>query len=400
MKRLLITILTLLFLSACSHKEKASTKSKSAEMYYTCSMHPQVHADHPGKCPICSMDLIPVINTQSHSKDEIQLTEDQIKLANIKFDTLKITTSNDQKILTGTVVADQKNNNIISSRISGRLNKLYFQNIGDFIPKGSKIYDLYSEELNTAKQEYILMLNKRKSIGNELVNFDELLNSAKIKLQLWGLTSNQISSLATSQISSTTTSFYSSVSGYIITRTVNQGDYISEGGTIYTLANNASVWVEGQVYTSQLSAFAINSKVMIQVPDLNNKEFMGKLEFIDPIIDPNSRIVSVRITLENHSGNLKPGMLAKIIIRKDLKNVLTVPSESVINSKGMELVWIKSTNNLFKFRMVTTGTENSGSIEIKSGLVPGDVIVTSGAYLLNSEYKSRNGSNPMAGMKM
>ena len=158
MKAASVLLLIFLFV-ACKNKQAKITKVE--DIYYTCSMHPQIMKLAPGKCPICGMELIPVKNSKSANKDEIRLTEEQIKLSNISVDTIHNGMLGNQLILTATINFDQTKITAISSRIMGRVEKLYFKNVGDYVKKGDKLYDLYSEDLNNAKKEYQLAIEKK-----------------------------------------------------------------------------------------------------------------------------------------------------------------------------------------------------------------------------------------------
>src|SRR5688572_21680722 len=159
-------MLALLLLVACNSK-KAPAVTKT-DTYYTCSMHPQIMQEKPGNCPICHMDLIRV-NRSNESKDEIMLSDEQIQLGNIHADTLGHALMGDKVVLTATLNFDEMKVNTVSARVTGRIDRLYFKNTGDFIKKGDHLFDLYSEELNTAKQEYLAALERQQALGNSIV---------------------------------------------------------------------------------------------------------------------------------------------------------------------------------------------------------------------------------------
>ena len=392
-------LLTLLLFASCKMggKNKANV---DPDVYYTCSMDPQVVESSPGKCPICHMELTAVRKSREKHPGEIKLSAEQIELGNIRVDTIRSAGMGNQTVLTGTVNFDQSALNAVSTRIGGRLEKLYYKNIGDLIPKGARLYDLYSEELNTAQQEYLLILQKQKALGNSIVNYADLELSARSKLLLWGMTGSQIDELASMGKTSATTSFYSTAGGTITEVGVKEGDYVVQGASILKMANLSSVWVEAQVYTSQLAEFNSAGKVDIQFPDIPGKTVPGKIAFVSPEIDPGNRINLVRIEVPNRDNLLRPGMLAYVTIRDPQRKILSLPYDAVLRNGSMSVIWVETAQNSFKSRMVGTGQEGEGFIEIRSGLQPGDAVVVSGAYLLQSEYIFRNGADPMQGMDM
>ena len=396
MKKYLIIIASLLFVFASCKSKKTTTVNK--DEYYTCSMHPQIMEDKPGNCPICHMELIVVKRTNT-AADEILLNDEQIRLGNIQTDTIRNGMIGDKVILTATLNTDETKVNSINARIMGRIDRLYFKNMGDYVSKGAHLYDLYSEELNNAKQEYIVAVEKQQSLDNSIIDFNRLVQSAKTKLLLWGMSEAQVSELTKSKKASPLTSFYSIESGYITELPVMEGQYVSEGSTIVKLADLSSLWAEAQVYTSQLSAIDLNGTAVVQFPDIPGKEWKGKIEFANPEIVSDSRLNLVRVSIPNPGGLLKPGMPAYVSIKSKELNTLTLPSDAVLRDGKMNIVWVQSGKNSYKMKMVQTGLESGDRLEIKSGLQNGDVVVTRGAYLLNSEFVFKKGGNTMAGME-
>lgn len=393
----IIIFITALFMLIASCKSKKET-AKEADTYYTCSMDPQVKEYKPGKCPICKMDLTPVKRTNGEIKDEIQLSAQQIQLGNIQTDTIGKGSIGDQLVLTATLNFDQSKSSSVSSRVMGRIEKLYYKNLGDYIKKGLPLYELYSEELNNAKQEYLLALERQKTFADETaIDFNQLLQGARNKLLLWGMTEGQLQELAKNKKSSPTTIFYSTASGYITNLDVLEGDYIMEGGTIVKLADLSSLWAEAQVYTSQLSRIDRNSIATVRLPDFDGKEIKGKIEFINPEINTDTRINLIRISIPNNGNLLKPGMPAYVLLKSPKRDGLSLPVNAVIRDGNGATVWIQTADHTFRSIMVQTGLENDDMIEIKSGLKAGDIVVVSGAYLLHSEYVFKKGSDPMAG---
>ena len=397
MRYILILSISFLFFASCKNKKE----THAPDIYYTCSMDPQVIEYKPGKCPICHMELTQVKKSSAENKDEILLSEQQIQLGNIRTDTIRNGTIGDQLLLTATLNFDQMKASSVSSRVMGRVEKLYFRNLGDYVKKGSALYELYSEELNNAKQEYLLMLDKKKVFATEtIIDFDQLLQSAENKLLLWGMTQGQIQELAKNKKATPTTTFYSTAAGYITKLDIREGDYVMEGGTIVKLADLSSLWAEAQVYTSQMAAIDRNSIATVQLPDFDSREIKGRIEFVNPEINPDTRINLIRVSIPNPGNQLKPGMPAYVLLKSPQRKTLSLPIDAVIRDGKGATVWIQTADKTFKSVMVQTGLESDDRIEIKAGLSIGDIVVIRGAYLLNSEYIFKKGANPMEGMKM
>ena len=394
---ILVSMALLVFLS-CKNKKEIL---KDPDIYYTCSMDPQVVEHKPGKCPICKMELTPVKKKNGENKDELQLSEQQIQLGNIQTDTIRNGTIGDQLVLTAILNFDQMKASSVSSRVMGRIEKLYYKNLGDYVKKGSPLYDLYSEELNNAKQEFILALDKKKAFSAEtVIDFDQLIQSAKNKLMLWGLSEAQVNELANTKKATPTTTFYSTANGYITQLDIREGNYVMEGGTIVKLADLSTLWAEAQVYTSQLAEVNSNSIATVQLPDFDNREIKGRIEFVNPEINPDTRINLIRVSISNTGNQLKPGMPAYVLLKSPQRQTLTLPGDAVLRDGKGATVWLQTSPNTFKSVMVQTGLESNDRVEIKSGISNGDIIVTRGAYLLQSEFIFKKGANPMDGMKM
>lgn len=398
MRYFLFLIIALFAFAACKNKTKAH---RDSDTYYTCSMDPQVVEHKQGKCPICKMELTPVKKSNGEKKDELQLSDQQIQLGNIQTDTIRNGSIGDQLILTATLNFDQTKTSSVSSRVMGRVEKLYYKNPGDFVKQGSPLYELYSEELNNAKQEFMLALDKKKTFSAEnIIDFDQLIQSAKNKLLLWGMNDAQIAELIKNKKASSVTTFYSTAAGYITQLDIREGDYVMEGGTIIKLADLSALWAEAQVYTSQMADITNNSIAIVRLPDFENKEISGRIEFINPEISPDTRINLIRVSVPNPGNELKPGMPAYVVLKSPQRKTLTLPADAVIRDGKGATVWIQTAEKTYKSIMVETGLETDDRIEIKSGLKEGDVVVITGAYLLQSEFIFKKGANPMEGMKM
>ncbi len=391
MKKYIIILLTILSI-ACNNE--ATHDHSKEETFYTCSMDPQVISNKPGKCPICRMDLTPVQKNASAKKGEIQLSDQQIRLGNIHSDTIKNGAIGTEQVLTATLNFDQMQTGSIASRVMGRIEKLYFKATGDKVNKGAPIFEIYSEELNNAKQEYLLAIERKKVFGKEaMIDLDQLLSSAKNKLLLWGMSEAQINSLERSGKASPTTTFYSNRSGIITSMDIREGEYVMEGGTVMQLADLSTLWAEAQVYTTQLSSIERNAIAEVRIPGTDLDPIKGKIEFINPEINNDTRINLVRVAINNPGMQLKPGLPAYVVIRNPVKNTLSLPIDAVIRDGDGATVWIRTKKHDFKSVPVKTGIEQNDRIEILSGLKEGDVVVTSGVYLLNSEYVFRSGTN-------
>lgn len=393
MKKLFLILSVFFFVVSCENKKVV----REDDVFYTCSMDPQVVSDKPGKCPICGMTLTPVKKSSVKNTDDIELSDQQIQLGNIIVDTIRKGNIGNEIELTATLNLNASQINSISARVMGRIEKLYVKTTGDYVAKGAPLYELYSEELNNAKQEYIAALQRRSLFKEQsLIDFDKLIESARTKLRLWGMTHSQINALETQKNAPLTTRFYSTESGYVTSLDVTEGEYVMEGGTIVQLADLSTLWAEAQVYTSQLYQIPKNALATVHIPG-TEKNLKGRIKFVNPEVATETRINLLRIVVPNEGNQLKPGMSVLVTVQTANRNSLVLPTDAVIRDANGATIWVQTGKNKFSSKMVTTGLESNGLIEVVTGLQEGDAVVVRGTYLLHSEFVFKRGTDPMAG---
>jgi Cu(I)/Ag(I) efflux system membrane fusion protein len=398
-----ILLIAALF-TACKQKQQPVSKIQS-KAYYTCSMHPQIHEDHPGNCPICGMKLIKVELTGSNDNaalNKITLTATQMQLAAIQTDTVREENTGSEKTLTGTVTTDENKSEELSARIAGRIQQLFVRTTGEKIAVGQPVYSLYSEDLQEAEKEYLLAKQQKKMLHNPDVDYQQLISAAENKLQLWGLSHSQISRLTASGKVSATTTILSKVNGTVSDIAVHEGDYVTEGMPILKTQALNNLWVEAQIYAGETKNYKENDQVNVSFRDLGGKVIKGKVEFINPELSDASKVDLIRISIPNPQGLIQPGMLAYISIVSGNQRALAVPSSAILTDGKGSKVWIKNVDGSFSPRIIKTGAGNQSYVPVLSGLNEGNIIVTNGTYLLNSEYIFKNGSDKtdMGNMKM
>ncbi len=398
MIRWLTVILLNISLISCGKKDEKVQK----DVYYTCSMDPQVIEYKPGKCPICKMPLTPVKKEQAQQEkeNELHLSDQQIQLGNITVDSLKNHLVGEEIILAGTVGTNQNSLIAISSRVMGRIEKLYFKSTGARVTKGTPLYEIYSDDLNLAIREMMLAAEKKRTLRSNEIDIEKILRSAKNKLQLYGLTEDQIQRIEMSGKPPYTIPILSKADGVIYSIDAKDGGYLMEGSDVMHLANYSTVWVEAQVYSDYLDEIRKGMLATVIIPALSDRQFTGKVSFMNPELNTDSKINSIRIEIANSSNDIIPGTQAYVKILANQESVLSLPKDAVIKVGGGSTIWVKTGHNTFKSVMVHTGLEGNGYIQILHGLNEGDLVVVTGAYLLNSEYNFKKGANPMEGHDM
>ena len=395
---LMIFLLPLFLLLSCGEEgsKTAAPKAASAKTY-TCPMHPQVLQHEPGTCPVCGMDL--VLFEKSAAVDGLQLNERQRTLANIS--TMEITAGNQgsARQLNGRLVANPEQTTFISSRVAGRLDRLFVRQTGEQVSKGQPLYQIYSEELATLQQEFLLATEQAGQFPEDKT-FAQMLRAAKQKLSLYGQSAGQIRTLQQSRKVNPNVTLFATESGTVAELSVTEGQYVAEGSPLLKLESYASLWVEADIYASELGIVKAGQKLRVQVPGWEDQPQVVAVSFINPSLQASSQLVQIRGVMPNPGGIWQPGLQAKVFVENEGigKELLLPPDALVRNGKGVH-VWLESKPGHFEPRVVEAGAESSEGVEIKSGLNTGDRVVVSGAYLLYSEYVLKKGKDPMATAK-
>lgn len=346
----------------------------------------------------------PEVKTDEHSSyqmsnDVIELSNREQVLVNLKIDTVKLKTISETITMLGKATADENKINVISSRVSGRLDKLFVRSTGEEIKSGQALYSVYSEELLSDENEYLLALKQQTVFPSQKNTVNELVLASKKKLQLWGINEKQITELEKNQSASALITFYSNVSGYLAELNISEGEYAEAGTPLFKIAQSNSVWVEAQAYPYEIKYVNKNAQLLVEFEAMPNEIFRGKIVFESPAFERNSKINYVRIEIQNKDGKVKPGMMASVILITNGKKALVIQKSSVTLSE-MPVVWIENEKGKYEMRMVEIGIQTKTEVEVLHGISEGEKIVSSGAYLINSAYILKNGTNSMAGMNM
>lgn len=383
-----------------NNKEDHSQHDKNKETtFYTCSMDPQVKEDKPGKCPICHMELTPIKQDDSEV-NQISLSKQQIQLGNITTQVIGQTQNNLEQNYTGVLTFNQEKSKTFSSKAMGRIEKLYFKSTGDYLSKNQPVFQLYSEDIAIAKQDYYTAFKQLEMPGNFGKNAKNIMNAAKQKLLFYGLSNTQIENIKSNKDVSPYTTFYSTVSGTVSEISTAEGSYIMEGEPIIKVTDLNKLWLETQVNINYFKSLKIGQIATITFVDFPDKSISAKISFINPEINPETRLLLIRFEIPNQNLILKPGMqaIAKLMISGG--KGIYIPTDAVIREENASYIWVEKKPGVYENLMVETGIETNGLIEIKTKIANGQKVVITGAYAINSEYKFRKGSNPMEGMKM
>lgn len=340
------------------------------------------------------------VKSDNSKSNEITLSEQQIKLGNIKVSTIEESQNQMEQTFLGVLTSDQNRVNVLSIRARGRIEKLFVKTEGEYVKMGEPIYEIYSEDISIAKRDFKTAFLQLGIASDTDKNMRSIFEAAKQKLLYFGLTSAQIEALKSTNELSPYTTFYSDYSGFVSEVLLQEGSYAMEGSPLLKLVDLSNLWLEVQVNANYINDINIGKNAKVIIVDFPEKTINANVSFINAELIPNSRLVLVRLDIPNPNLTFKPGMQANVsLINKSLKG-LFIPVGAVIQDERSSYIWIEKSDGKFENRMVKTGVEINGLIEIKSNLDQNEKIVISGAYLINSEYKFRKGNNPMEGMKM
>jgi len=364
-----------------THNHAAETAKKTI---WTCAMHPQIRMQEPGKCPICAMELIPLSQGGvTTDPDAIHMTKEAAQLANVLTSIVSKQSPVKELRLYGKVQVDER---LLQSQVSylpGRIEKLLVNFTGEVVRKGQTLAVIYSPDLVTAQQELLETAATKESQP-------ALYEASKDKLRQWKLTEKQIAAIETSGKAKTEFEVYANATGIVSARRVNSGDYISPGSVLFDIADLSHVWIMFDGYESDLPYLSQGQDVTYTIQAMPGTNYTGKINFIDPVLDPNTRIARVRIEINNPGGKLKPEMFATGIVKANLneyKDKMVIPRTAVLWTGKRSVVYVKqakTTEFIFKIREIELGPMLGNSYVVMNGLNDGEEIVTEGAFSVDA----------------
>jgi len=367
--------------------EHISNQAKSE--IWTCSMHPQIRQNEPGDCPICGMDLIPASQAISDNEIGFQMTADAIKLANIQTSIIgnNGATEGSTLKLNGRIQANETKSASLVTHISGRIEKLDVSYTGEQVNKGQKIATIYSPELITAQKE-LLEAQKIQDIS------PGLLTAAKNKLKYWNIGEQVIQDILTSGAIRETFNIYADHSGVVKQKRVSVGDYLSSGEVLFDVQNLYSLWALFDVYENDLSQVKIGRTIFFTTPSAPNRRFKAKITFVNPVIDPNTRVATIRAEVSNTTGKLKPEMFVTGELQTSQKSDnLTVPKSAVLWTGQRSVIYVKIPNTdipSFEYREIEIADATASGYAVVSGLQYGEEVVTNGAFVIDASSQLNN----------
>ncbi len=376
--------------SSANADPTAGNAIKPAVQLWTCGMHPQVIQDHPGECPICHMKLTPLVSdmTQASSAGG-SITIDPVVVQNMGVRTARAVEGplRREVRVAGFVEEAQPLMHDVSLRVTGWIRRLYANTEGLHVSKGDALFDLYSPDLQVAIEEMIALRNRRAA-GRGDATLDALWNASLRKLALLGIDESEIARLVRMDHAPDSVTFHSPTSGDVTEKPVVEGSPVTMGEKVLRIVDHSTVWIDARVHEQDIALVSTGQKVEARVSAQADKVYAGEVVFIHPHLDETTRTASVRMAVENHGFELRPGMFATVVLRGELAPAaVLVPREAVIDTGDRQVTFVVGEKpGHFEPRRVRTGwVAEGGNVQILEGLAAGEEVVVSGQFLLDAE---------------
>jgi RND family efflux transporter MFP subunit len=434
-----------------THKEHGAETTPSKKQMYHCPMHPSYISDKPGDCPICAMKLVP-INMDEHDQateekssgerkilyyrdamhpsitsdkpgkasdgmDLVPVYEDAggndgsgIKIDPTTVQNMGVTTTpvevrNLKKEIRTSVTLENSETGvfIVNTKIMGYVEKLFIDFTGQSVKKGQPLLTMYSPDLVSTQEEYLQAIRYANGLpASSQIARDgalSLVESAKRRLLNWDISEAQIETLGKRGTPEKSMTIYAPATGIVLEKMVVAGQNIEPGMPLYKIADLSRIWAMANVYQEDLPFIKIGMTADVELTSIPGKTFKGKVQFISPVLDMNSKTAQVRIEIPNTSDYaLKPQMFASVKLVSSMPNIgIAIPEQSIIHSGTRNIVVIALGNGYFKPQEIRLGTTADGYVQVLEGLKEGQTIVTSSQFLIDSESNLRAAVNKMTG---
>lgn len=417
--------------------------NSSAPTTFTCPMHPNIRQPNPGRCPICGMELVPAPSAATESLDELAVNIEpaQRRLANIQTAEVKAGPLEDSLKTLGAIAIDESRQSIISAYIDGRLERLFADYTGVSIKKGDHLAIIYSPPLYAAQVEYLearRAFNTSGAVPSVRRSQDALVENTRHRLRELGMTEEQIAELERSDQAQSRLTIYSPQAGTVVEKLAIEGNYVKAGDPIYRVANLSTIWLMLKLFPEDAARIRFGQRVEATVQSLPTEAFAGRVAFVDPTVDANSRTVNVRVELSNEKGKLRPGDYAKATIKfpigpqgsvydadlagkwispmhpqiirdepgqcpicgMDLVSTSQygyahepvpqpdsnyLPRSAVLLAGANSVVYVETKPGRFEIRPIKIGPILEDCIVVLEGVAPGERVATSGNFLIDSQ---------------
>jgi RND family efflux transporter MFP subunit len=374
--------------------------------YWYDSMNREFRSDKPGKAPD-GMDLVPMYEDQLQAISQMppgstMLSPEKQQLIGVRTAPVEVSGLSRTLRTVGRIEADETKIARIHTKFQGWIDKVYVDFIGKLVRKGQPLFTIYSPELLATQQEYLIALKSQKLLANPtyrglIGNENGLVDSARQRLKLWDISDDQIERLAKTNETTRTMLLSSPIDGYVTTREAYDNTFVTPEKELYTIVDLSSVWVNVDIYEYEAPFVVLGQKARMNLSYAAGKTYRGSVSYIYPTLDPNSRTLKVRLEFPNPNLELKPNMYADVELQIGMGTALQVPAEAVLDSGTRKVVFVVKDAGYFEPREIQVGAKVDAKFIVMAGLQRGEVIVTSGNFLLDSESRLSSASSRPAG---
>jgi multidrug efflux pump subunit AcrA (membrane-fusion protein) len=381
----------------------AGSAAERKILYWYDPMHPQYKADKPGKAPDCGMELVPkYANEQAASMapGSVMIPASKQQLIGVRTTEAKRETLVREVHTTGQITADETKIAHVHVKINGFIEQVFVDYIGQLVKKGQPLFTLYSPDLVSTQEEYLIAKRGEKTLGTS--SFPEvaqgsqsLLRSTRERLKLWDISDEQIKKLDQSGEVSRTLTFYSPITGFVMDRKAFPQTSVTPDTELYTVSDFSTVWVNADIFEYEVPFVKVGQHAEMQLSYYPGKTWNGRVSFIYPTVDPTTRTVKVRMKFPNPDFKLKPQMFADVELKINYGNQIVVPQEAVLDSGKEQRVFVAKGDGYFEPHQITTGAKLDGKVVVLSGLKAGETVVSSGNFLVDSESRLKSATGSM-----
>lgn len=320
----------------------------------------------------------------------MQLTPQRMQSIGVKLGTAQIKSVNSELRTTGNVEVDERRLATIQTRFPGWIRRVFVDATYDYVRKGQPLFTIYSPDLVTTEQEYLLARKNQQRLQNSSVSgvspgADSLVSAARERLQQWEIPEDEIAKIESTGRVITDLTINSPVSGFVKERNALPNMYVQPETKLYTVADLSTVWVYAQVFQTDLARVKPGDAATVSVDAYPGRAFRGKVDYILPEVDMNTRTARVRLVFPNQALALKPGMFVNVTLKNSLGRALTVPASAIFHSGSRSLVFISKGEGNFEPREVSLGERAEDDYAVLKGIKAGETLVTSANFLIDSE---------------
>jgi Cu(I)/Ag(I) efflux system membrane fusion protein len=370
--------------------------------YYTCTMHPSVHAEQPGKCPICGMDLVPVMKKGSAgamlgstsspgttSSHEFVVPVERQQQIGVTYATVTRGPLHHTIRAVGTVEPDAQRRWEFVARVDGYVQQLFVPSPGQVVDKDAPLISIYSPDLLTTSRELVMLLRMRDEAKTKEARAtpERLLAAAESRLKQWNITDEQITELEGKREPSESLTLRSPFRGIVQDVPIQQGVNVKVGDRLIAIADLSVVWIWADFYESELSMLQTGQEVSVTTSAFPNDRFQGRVAVINPFLEQAKRTARVRVDIPNADFKLQPGMYANVELGMDMGEGLTVPASAVMPTGSREIAFVDKGGGKLEPRIVELGEQIGDHYEVKNGLAEGERVVASANFLIDAESK-------------